>query len=213
MKRYTQKQKEEIIEYYHIHGLAKTNKHFGLGGSTVYVWMNPELRKRVIALTKQWRQGPGKERHQYHHDKYHENNPEYDLNHKRKYLRDPENLEQKRVRERIYHKHKMKYDINYRLRKALRNRISSTVIKRGYTKSQRTIKLIGCTIEFLKEHLQRQFQSGMNWNNYGQWHIDHIKPCNSFNLEDPTEQQKCFNYNNLQPLWAVDNYKKHDKII
>ena len=43
--------------------------------------------------------------------------------------------------------------------------------------------------------------------------IDHILPCASFNLSDYKGQQKCFHYTNLQPLWAVDNYKKHDKII
>lgn len=53
----------------------------------------------------------------------------------------------------------------------------------------------------------------MTWANYGEWHIDHILPCASFNLSDYKEQQKCFHYTNLQPLWAVDNYKKHDKII
>ena len=50
----------------------------------------------------------------------------------------------------------------------------------------------------------------MNWNNcgLGGWEIDHILPCNSFDLSDPKQQELCFNYTNLQPLWAIDNIKK-----
>jgi hypothetical protein len=51
----------------------------------------------------------------------------------------------------------------------------------------------------------------MNWQNYGQWHIDHIRPCASFDLKDPIEQAKCFNYTNLQPLWAKENLSKGAK--
>ena len=54
----------------------------------------------------------------------------------------------------------------------------------------------------------------MTWENFmkGEIHIDHIRPCSSFNLSDTEEQRKCFNYKNLQPLWAVDNLRKADKI-
>ena len=51
------------------------------------------------------------------------------------------------------------------------------------------------------------------WDNYGEWHIDHIKPCAKFDLTKLEDQKKCFNYTNLQPLWAIDNYKKRDKIL
>ena len=54
----------------------------------------------------------------------------------------------------------------------------------------------------------------MSWDNYGLhgWHVDHIKPCASFDLSKPIEQRKCFNFNNLQPLWAIDNLRKGSKI-
>tara|TARA_R110000751_G_scaffold131998_3_gene234420 strand:- start:438 stop:656 length:219 start_codon:yes stop_codon:yes gene_type:complete len=68
-------------------------------------------------------------------------------------------------------------------------------------------------------HLEDQFQDGMSWENYGRpngdylegWHIDHIKPCALFNLEDASQQKECFHYTNLQPLWAEDNLSKGDK--
>ena len=70
---------------------------------------------------------------------------------------------------------------------------------------------IGCSIDELKEHLSSQFTEGMSWENYGEWHIDHIKPCASFDLSILEEQQKCFHYSNLKPLWALDNLKKGAK--
>ena len=48
----------------------------------------------------------------------------------------------------------------------------------------------------------------MNWSNYGNWHIDHIIPCNAFDLNNEFEKRACFHYTNLQPLWACDNIKK-----
>jgi hypothetical protein len=54
----------------------------------------------------------------------------------------------------------------------------------------------------------------MSWDNYGKygWHIDHIKPCSSFDLSDRKQLLECFNYRNLQPLWALDNLKKGSKL-
>jgi hypothetical protein len=77
-------------------------------------------------------------------------------------------------------------------------------------KSINTLQLLGCSVDFLKSYLEKQFKPGMSWKNYGYdgWHIDHIKPCASFDLAIPEEQRKCFNYKNLQPLWAEENFSK-----
>jgi len=105
---------------------------------------------------------------------------------------------------------KRKTDINFKLRGNLTIRIWQAL--KGINKSERTIKLLGCTIEFLKKHLEKQFTEGMSWSNYGRgWHVDHIRPCSSFDLSKKSEQLKCFNYKNLQPLWAIDNLEKSNK--
>lgn len=52
----------------------------------------------------------------------------------------------------------------------------------------------------------------MTWENYGPvWHVDHIRPCASFDLQDPAQQRECFNFKNLQPLFAKENLKKGDR--
>ncbi len=73
------------------------------------------------------------------------------------------------------------------------------------------MELLGCTIDELKRYLEQQFKEGMTWDNYGEWHVDHIKPCASFNFFNENEQKECFHFTNLQPLWAEDDMKKHDK--
>lgn len=103
-----------------------------------------------------------------------------------------------------------------RISKNLRRKVLAA-IKENW-KSGHTIELLGCSVEFLNNHLESQFKTGMSWDNYGrgwgnkgmsEWHIDHIKPCASFDLSKPEEQQKCFNYTNLQPLWAKENLSKN----
>ena len=61
-----------------------------------------------------------------------------------------------------------------------------------------------------KSNLEKQFTDGMTWENQGKWHIDHIRPCASFNLENEIEKHMCFHYTNLQPLWGSENISKSD---
>lgn len=93
-----------------------------------------------------------------------------------------------------------------------RNRIRNA-IKMGY-KSKKSLSLTGCANwNELKTYIESKFLDGMTWENYGEWHIDHIIPCASFDLTVEEEQKKCFHYSNLQPLWAIDNIKKGDRIL
>ena len=52
----------------------------------------------------------------------------------------------------------------------------------------------------------------MTWENHGKWHVDHIKPCCTFDFSKEEEQKKCFHYTNLQPLWAEENLVKAGKV-
>lgn len=111
-----------------------------------------------------------------------------------------------RIRKRLYYK----TSVQFKLRNILRRRLFGCLRKGLYKKTGKTLNILGCSISFLIEHLEKQFKEGMTWQNYGRygWHIDHIRPCSSFDLSLPEEQQKCFHYSNLQPLWAKDNLEK-----
>jgi hypothetical protein len=113
---------------------------------------------------------------------------------------------EQKERKRLYEYNRLQADLNFKLKKNLRNRLWKAA--KGISRSISTLKLLGCSIEYLKEHLTSKFSSGMSWSNYGMWHIDHIISCAKFDLTNETEQQKCFHYTNLQPLWAVDNFMK-----
>ena len=100
-------------------------------------------------------------------------------------------------------------DSDFKMLTILRGRILDVL--RGHSKSDTTISMLGCTIEELWIHLEKKFTKGMTRENHGEWHVDHIKPCASFNLTEPEQQKICFHYTNLQPLWAIDNLKKGAK--
>jgi len=91
-----------------------------------------------------------------------------------------------------------------RIRNALRRSVAGVVPK----KCGHTLDLLGCSMDFFIEYIEKQFQPGMSWQNHGQWHIDHVLPCASFDLTDPEQQKTCFNFSNMQPLWAKDNISK-----
>lgn len=93
-----------------------------------------------------------------------------------------------------------------KIAKALRRRLEKVI--KGYRR--KTEDLIGCPVQQLRAHLETQFTGGMSWDTYGLWHIDHIRPCAKFDLRIPEQQRQCFNFTNLQPLWAGDNLKKRD---
>ncbi len=100
-----------------------------------------------------------------------------------------------------------------KLDNVLRTRILLALKSQGVRKNKRTIEMIGCSIEELKQHLESKFTEGMSWENRGYrgWHIDHIKPISLFDLNDVEQQKIAFHYTKLQPLWMRDNFSKKNK--
>jgi hypothetical protein len=112
-----------------------------------------------------------------------------------------------------YEKKRKLKDPEFKLLKTLRSRLGNAIKKQNSKKNNTTVELLGCSVSFLKGFLEAKFKEGMTWDNHGEWHIDHIKPCVLFNLLDEEEQKKCFHYTNLQPLWASENLSKGCKFI
>ena len=104
-----------------------------------------------------------------------------------------------------------KTDSLFKMRCVLTSRTCSAFKSKGYKKSSKTQEMLGVDFEVCKAHIERQFKKGMNWSNHGEWHIDHIIPLAS--AKNEKNLRKLCHYRNLQPLWAVDNLSKSDKII
>lgn len=105
------------------------------------------------------------------------------------------------------------YYVNYRnndLTKKIAHNLRVRIRRAVRTGS--AIKNLGCTLPEFLAHLEAKFTIGMNWDNYGKWHIDHIKPLSRFDLTNPKELAEACHYSNMQPLWAFDNISKHDKL-
>jgi len=122
----------------------------------------------------------------------------YKLNPKKRYY----NKEKQKDR---YDKNKVTFNFSRRMRKSLS----------GIKESKSWENLVDYKLEDLIKHLEQKFKDGMSWENYGEWHIDHIKPVSSFTIDDVDSEdfKKCWSLENLQPLWAYDNIKKSNKII
>ena len=136
---------------------------------------------------------------------YHKNNK----NVKTKYL------EKNKIRIKEWRKNNTKVNKEknplYKLQYNLRSLISKSITRQGYRKKSKSQEILGCDYIKLKKHLESKFTEGMNWDNYGKWHIDHIYPTSLAKTEE--EIIKLNYWTNLQPLWASDNIRKGNKII
>lgn len=112
-----------------------------------------------------------------------------------------------------------RHDPEFRLRECVRRQMRKQTGKDRISELMRTAihrrgespvveRLVGYTMAELRTHLEKQFQRGMNWDNYGEWHIDHIVPASSFDLAHADQVRACWHLSNLQPLWAADNCRK-----
>jgi hypothetical protein len=90
----------------------------------------------------------------------------------------------------------------------LRNRINAVIRSRLKGSKHRctTIsQLLGCSVEEYMYYIERRWEAGMSWDNWGDWHIDHIRPCKIFDLGNQQQILQCFNYTNTRPVWATNN--------
>ena len=123
-----------------------------------------------------------------------------------------ENKDQILKARRIARRLRRKTDPTFKLEENLRARTNIAI--KNNSKSESTFELLGSTVEHARKHLESQFTKGMSWKTYGLygWHIDHIIPCDSFDLSIKEHRLQCFHFTNLQPLWAKDNLSKSNKL-
>lgn len=157
----------------------------------------PEIKAKRSDFYKEW----SKNKNDYlkeKHTKWREENRE----HVNKYSRE-------------YERKRCATDPKYKLGRNTRTALWACLKERNVAKYRSTFVSLGYTIEELMSHLEKQFTEGMSWDNYGKWHVDHIKPITSFNFESVDDEgfKECWKLENLQPLWEEDNLSKGPRYL
>ena len=136
---------------------------------------------------------------------------------KKKYSRDQARIWEERYQannpEKIKEKNKRHSQVtNRRVRISMNGRIRNCLMADGAMKRNTTYTYVGCTPKFLREWFEFQFTDGMKWENFGKWHIDHVKPCWSYDFTQEDHIKECFHWTNLQPLWERENLQKSGRV-
>lgn len=148
-----------------------------------------------------------------------ENLEQHRLSVKRWAARNPDKIkakERRRPSRAAWYRKKRKEDVNYRLSCALRTRLNSAVraqLRGSYVKQGSAIENLGCSMGEFIIHIENLFKDAMSWENYGDWHLDHIRPLSGFVLMEPDQLAQACHFTNLQPLWAADNIRKGNCVI
>jgi len=166
---------------------------------------NEEHREEKREYSKKYSE-ENKEKIREQQKKYREENKEVIKIRNKKYNK--ENKEKISEQQKKYIKNRRKTDEGYRILDNLRRRLNLAL--KGANKSASTMELVGCSIEFLQEYLEKTKVEGKD---YSDAHIDHIRPCASFDLTVPEQQMECFHYTNLQLLPAKENISKGAKLV
>lgn len=214
-------EKRKIYIAKNIEKIREKNKLYSLNNKEI---KNKKQKERRINNPEKTREIAKKSKLK-HRNKILVRNKQYRINNKEKlkaYHQRPEVIARKKLNKlknknkinanrRHQEKLKRNTDPLYKLITNQRTRITGILKKH---KTNKTLELIGCSAEFLRNYLENRFQEDMSWENYGKygWHVDHIIPCSSFDLTDVEQQHRCFHYTNLQPMWAEDNLRKSNKI-
>lgn len=165
-------------------------------------YSNPERKIRRFEQKKRWSEKNYKKYYKDNKEKLQKNMIKYYKDHK-------DEINKKNTIKR-------KNNVSFNIKILLRNRIRKAIKIQNTIKSKHTLELLGCSLDFLKQHLQetaiKNGYNDFNINSYSsqEYHIDHIIPCASFDLTKPEEQRKCFHWSNLQILEAKYNLIKKD---
>jgi hypothetical protein len=149
-----------------------------------------ERYERRKAVSREWYRN-NKDRAKELQRRWHERNPGRSNEYiKRRYAEDPQFALAYKVRARVY----------------------QAIQKGGASKTGRTEELVGCSFDFLRQHLERQFKGNMSWDNPGSFHIDHIVPLAALDLADPAQLKVACNWQNLRPISPKKNMSKGAKL-
>jgi gas vesicle protein len=153
-----------------------------------------------------------KEKKSEYHKKWSEQNKEHLSNYIKEYREN--NVDKIRQIKRDYERNRKATDPIYKLINNFRTAIYQVLKENNVKKNGHYFDILKYSPEDLIVHLEKQFDERMSWDNYGEWHVDHIKPISSFNIQEIGDNEfiECWSLNNLQPLWGDENIRKSNKL-
>jgi 5-methylcytosine-specific restriction endonuclease McrA len=226
MKKYipTQEELTNILKWYNedLLGSHTISLKLGLSKPTILrilkengVKMNQSGRRFIggkKVADKKWR-GSNKEYMSKKSKVWYEQNKE----HRKEYMKEyrKKNIDKIRETKRNYEKTRKTNDPLYKLINNFRTAIYQVLKERNIQKNGHYFDILKYTPEQLIEHLESKFTGVITWDNYGQWHVDHIIPISSFDIKEIGDKEfnKCWALENLQPLWGDENIRKSNKIV
>jgi len=228
MKKYipTQDEIDNILKMYNeeLLGSQTISEKIGLHKQIVLrilkengVVMGPSGRRfiggREVAMKKYESKPETKQRKRKNYENWYEQNKE----HRKEYLKEYREKNIDRIREvkRTYEKTRKHNDPIYKLINNFRTAIYQVLKENNVQKNGHYFEILKYSPEDLIVHLENQFKDGMSWDNYGEWHVDHVLPISRHNIKEIGDEEfmKCWSLNNLQPMWGEDNIRKSNKIL
>ena len=161
---------------------------------------------------KKWRES-NKEYMSEKSKKWYSENKEYRKEYFKKWR--TENADKWRECKRNYEKNRKSTDPIYKLINNFRTAIYQVLKENNVQKNGHYFEVLQYTPDELISHLENQFKDGMTWDNYGDWHVDHILPISIHNIQEIGDDEfiKCWSLSNLQPMWGEDNIRKSNKVL
>ena len=222
--KFTQEQTLKIIDMYYKDSLGThtISKQIGVGKQVI---LNL-LKENGIELRGSGRQYEGGK--SVSDKRYYSKNKEKRLKYfsdwgkeNRDYLREyhskwrEKNKEHLRETRNKYERNRKHNDPMYKLIANFRTALCTVLKENNLTKCGHYFEILGYSPEDLKQHLDGLLTDGMTWENYGEWHVDHIIPITSFNFTSVYDEEfkKCWSLSNLQPMWGEDNIRKSNKVL
>jgi len=181
------------------------------------VEMGPSGRRNIGGKSAAQKRYESKPEIKVKRSEYHKEWSKENKEHRKEYYRqwNKDNREHVNEYKRNYERNRRANDPKYRLAARTRTAVYTCLKEANVAKYRSTFELLGYGIEELMEHLEKQFTEGMTWDNYGEWHVDHIVPMSSFEFESTECEgfKECWLLTNLQPLWGEDNLIKGVKLL
>lgn len=118
-----------------------------------------------------------------------------------------------RIKQRLKDRGKER-PLHIRVKNRLSSRLRELLRRKGHQKKNAISTYMGCSPKEMVAHIESQLTDGMTWNNYGVfgWHLDHIIPCQRFDLTKEDHCKVCFNWRNIRPLWGESNWNRQEML-